>query len=154
MSGPRWDSTAYFIDLRDFITSLVTDLGIDFQYVTWKILGTAAFPNQGANKPQLRCCIHKQIQRPPTDRYSLERNRAGSHSFPRKAANPISCFSLNFEVSRARSCCLPQKQHITYSATSNIFHFKQKGMLNYIQCLPINLTSYLEKDSGISLLKC
>lgn len=143
MLGAQWDSTIHFINLSDFITLLVVYLGIEFQYLTQKI-SDSAFPNQDANKPQLRCYIHNQIQKPPTDRCSLE---------PNKAADPISCFLLNFEVNRARSCCLAQKQHVTYSVTSNIFPFKQKGMLNYIHCLPINLTSYLEKDSAISLLK-
>lgn len=152
MSGAEWDSTDHFINLSDFITLLVIYLGIECQYLTQKI-SDSAFPNQDANKPQLRCYIHNQIQKPPTDRYSLEPNKVGSHGFLRKAADPISCFLLNFEVNRARSCCLAQKQHVTYSVTSNIFPFKQKGMLNYIHCLPINLTSYLEKDSAISLLK-
>lgn len=81
-------------------------------------------------------------------RYSREHNWAGSHDFLRKAADPIFCSSLNFKASRARRCCLAQKQYFTFPETSDAFPVKKKGRLKYLQCLPINSISCLEKDSA------
>lgn len=81
-------------------------------------------------------------------RYSHGHNWAGSHDFLRMAADPISWSSLNFEASRARRRCLAQNWYFAFPKNNDIFPVKQKDMLKYLQCLPINSISYLEKDSA------